>query len=108
MFTFRHPNDGHLLNGRGAEGRSRATSRASRLGTHWLRRLGAGGSLLLLMSLFIVGNLLCAIAPPYGFLMAARVVTAFCHAAFFGIAVVAAADLVPPSRRASAWSRGMR
>src|ERR1700694_5728644 len=52
MFTFRHPNDGRLLNGRGAEGRSRATSRASRLGTYLLRRLGAGGSLLLLLSLF--------------------------------------------------------
>jgi DHA1 family inner membrane transport protein len=34
--------------------------------------------------------------------MAARVVTAFAHAAFFGIAAVVAADLVAPNRRASA------
>ncbi len=34
--------------------------------------------------------------------MAARVVTAFCHAAFFGIGSVVAADLVPRTRRAQA------
>jgi DHA1 family inner membrane transport protein len=34
--------------------------------------------------------------------MGARIVTAFCHAAFFGIGSVVAADLVPPNRRASA------
>lgn len=55
-----------------------------------------------LMSLFILGNVLCAIAPNYEFLMVARVVTAFCHAAFFGIGSVVAAELVPPNKRAQA------
>ncbi|MCK0209814.1 MFS transporter [Starkeya koreensis] len=55
-----------------------------------------------LASMFVVGNLLCAIAPDYWFLMGARVVTAFCHGAFFGIGAVVAASLVPPNQRASA------
>ncbi|TWC71365.1 MFS transporter [Herbaspirillum sp. SJZ099] len=55
-----------------------------------------------LMSLFILGNILCAIAPSYAFLMVARVVTAFCHAAFFGIGSVVAAELVAPDKRAQA------
>ena len=59
-------------------------------------------ALINLMLLFIVGNMLCAVAPNYHFLMAARVVTAFCHAAFFGIAAVVAAELVPREKRAQA------
>ncbi len=55
-----------------------------------------------LMGLFIAGNVLCALAPSYGLLMAARIVTAFCHAAFFGIGSVVAADLVPRNKRAQA------
>ncbi|RUU27720.1 MFS transporter [Mesorhizobium sp. M6A.T.Ce.TU.016.01.1.1] len=52
--------------------------------------------------LFVVGNLLCAIAPNYWLLMAARVFTAFGHGAFFGIGSVVAASLVPRNKRASA------
>ncbi len=59
-------------------------------------------TLLGLASTFVLGNLLCAIAPDYWTLMAARVVTAFCHGAFFGIGAVVAASLVPPNQRASA------
>ena len=59
-------------------------------------------ALLILMGIFVVGNLLCAIAFDYGFLMAARVVTALCHGAFFGIGSVVAASLVPENRKASA------
>lgn len=55
-----------------------------------------------LASVFVIGNLLCAIAPDYWFLMGARVVTAFCHGAFFGIGAVVASSLVPPNQRASA------
>jgi DHA1 family inner membrane transport protein len=55
-----------------------------------------------LMGLFIVGNVLCAMAPNYAMLMIARVVTAFCHAAFFGIGSVVAADLAPRGKRAQA------
>jgi DHA1 family inner membrane transport protein len=55
-----------------------------------------------LIGIFILGNLLCAIAPGYAVLMAARIVTAFCHGAFFGIGSVVAAGLVAPNRRAQA------
>ena len=59
-------------------------------------------ALMSLIGVFIVGNLLCAIAPGYWVLMGARIVTAFCHGAFFGIGSVVAADLVAPNRRAQA------
>jgi DHA1 family inner membrane transport protein len=59
-------------------------------------------TLLGLMGLFVAGNLLCAVSPNYGALMGARIVTAFCHGTFFGIASVVAADLVAPNRRAHA------
>lgn len=52
--------------------------------------------------LFVLGNLLCAIAPTYWTLMAARVITALGHGAFFGIGSVVAASLVPANKRASA------
>jgi DHA1 family inner membrane transport protein len=59
-------------------------------------------ALVVLMGIFIVGNLLCALASDYNVLMFARVVTALCHGAFFGIGSVVAANLVPANRRASA------
>ena len=59
-------------------------------------------ALLILMGIFILGNLLCALSTGYGLLMAARVVTALCHGAFFGIGSVEAASLAPPNRKASA------
>ncbi|WP_028231456.1 MFS transporter [Paraburkholderia mimosarum] len=59
-------------------------------------------ALMRLIGIFIVGNLLCALAPNYSILMAARIVTAFCHGAFFGIGSVVAAGLVAPNRRAQA------
>lgn len=55
-----------------------------------------------LAMLFVLGNLLCAIAPTYWTLMVARVITAFGHGAFFGIGSVVAASLVPKNQRASA------
>jgi len=59
-------------------------------------------ALLFLVGIFILGNLLCAIAPTYGLLMAARVVTAVCHGTFFGLGAVVAATIVPPQMRARA------
>ncbi|CNF12443.1 MFS transporter [Yersinia mollaretii] len=59
-------------------------------------------TLLLLMVIFIIGNLMCAMAYSYDFLMLARVITALCHGAFFGIGAVVASNLVAPNRRASA------
>lgn len=65
-------------------------------------RLPRKRTLLLLMLIFILGNLLCATASGYSFLMLARVVTALCHGAFFGIGAVVASRLVAPERQASA------
>jgi DHA1 family inner membrane transport protein len=59
-------------------------------------------ALLLLMSIFIVGNVFCALAPDYPALMIARVITSFAHGCFFGIGSVVAASLVAQKKRASA------
>lgn len=58
--------------------------------------------LLGLMGIFIAGNFYCAIAPDYGSLMAARILTSFCHGAFFGLGAVVAGEVVAPHRQASA------
>nr|WP_304665401.1 MFS transporter [Pseudomonas savastanoi] len=65
-------------------------------------KLPRKAALVTLMGIFIIGNLLCALASYYNVLMFARVVTALCHGAFFGIGSVVAAGLVPANRRASA------
>ncbi|MBP0439392.1 MFS transporter [Tianweitania sediminis] len=57
-----------------------------------------------LATMFVVGNLFCALAPNYWTLMVARVVTAFGHGAYFGIGSVVAASLVPRNQRASAMA----
>lgn len=59
-------------------------------------------ALIFLLGLFIAGNACSAIAPGYYTLLAARVLTAFCHGAFFGIGAVVAASLVPANRQAQA------
>ena len=51
--------------------------------------------LLAFMSLFVLGNVLCALAPTYSLLIAARVVVACGHGLFFGIATVVATRLLP-------------
>ncbi|MBP1182739.1 MFS transporter [Methylobacterium sp. PvR107] len=61
-------------------------------------------ALLALMGVFLIGNLGCALAPSYGLLMAARILTAFAHGAFFGIGAVVARDLVPRTKRTQAVS----
>jgi DHA1 family inner membrane transport protein len=58
--------------------------------------------LMLLMGLFVAGNLISAAAPSFGLMLAGRVVTSMAHGAFFGIGSVVAADLVDPRRRAGA------
>ncbi|MEV6124263.1 MFS transporter [Streptomyces sp. NPDC052077] len=58
--------------------------------------------LMLLMGLFIVGNLLSALAPAFGVMLAGRIVASLTHGAFFGIGSVVAADLVAPERKAGA------
>ncbi|TAJ69750.1 MAG: MFS transporter [Phenylobacterium sp.] len=66
------------------------------------RRLPRKSTLLMLMGIFTIGNLACALAPTYEALMAARLVTALAHGTFFGVGSVLAAQLVAPDKRASA------
>jgi DHA1 family inner membrane transport protein len=60
--------------------------------------------LLAMTAIFTVGNAAAALAPNYGFLLAARVLTALPHGAFFGVGAVVAAGLVAADRRARAVS----
>ncbi len=60
------------------------------------------GVLLGLMIIFTIGNAACALAPNYGLLMTARVLTALAHGTFFGVGAVMATNLVPAEKRASA------
>lgn len=65
-------------------------------------RLPRKNVLLGLMVLFVVGNLLSAVASSYEVMLAGRVVAALCHGAFFGIGSVVAASMVAPAKRAGA------
>ncbi len=67
-----------------------------------LARVERKRALVILMGMFLAGNLLCALAPNYGLLLAARILTALCHGAFFGIGSIVAANLVPRNQRAQA------
>ena len=67
-----------------------------------LARVDRKRALLLLMGLFAFGNTMCALAPGFGLLLGARILTALCHGAFFGIGSVVAAQLVPKQERAQA------
>lgn len=58
--------------------------------------------LILLMAIFTLGNVACALAPSYGLLMAARIVTSLAHGTFFGVGSVVATSLVPAEKKASA------
>ncbi len=61
-------------------------------------------SLLCLLGLFTIGQAACALAPSYEWLVAARVIVAGCHGAFFGIAAIVATRLVPAERAGRAVS----
>ncbi|GLJ80541.1 MFS transporter [Microbacterium imperiale] len=58
--------------------------------------------LLGLVVLFILGNLISALAPTYGLMLLGRIVAALCHGAFFGIGAVVAAEMVAPERKSAA------
>ncbi|EIT87208.1 hypothetical protein A374_01384 [Fictibacillus macauensis ZFHKF-1] len=58
--------------------------------------------LLLVMLLFILGNLCAAIAPTFSVLLIGRIISALAHGVFMSIAAVIAADVVAPNKRASA------
>jgi DHA1 family inner membrane transport protein len=62
-------------------------------------RMSRRALLLTLMALFTVGNLASAAAPSLGWMIALRFVTGLPHGAYFGVAALVAASLVPVSRR---------
>lgn len=66
------------------------------------RRVPRKAVLLSLMAIFTFGNAACALAPDYGLLMAARILTSLAHGTFFGVGSVVATSLVTEDKRASA------
>ncbi len=63
--------------------------------------------LLGLMSLFALGNILSALAPEFLSFTVLRFITGLPHGAYFGVAALVAASMVPPNRRARAVGRVM-
>ncbi|EIK97240.1 major facilitator family transporter [Pseudomonas sp. M47T1] len=63
--------------------------------------------LMLLMALYAVGNLATAFTPSFASLVAFRFISGLPHGAFFGIAAVVAASMVPANQRAGAVARVM-
>lgn len=66
------------------------------------RSLPRKTTLLVLMAIFTLGNIAAALSPSFGWLMAARIVTALAHGTFFGVGAMVATGLVAPERKASA------
>ncbi|MGF6113392.1 MFS transporter [Pseudomonas frederiksbergensis] len=67
-----------------------------------LGRFPTKKALILLMSIFVVGNLLSVVAPGYWTLLISRLITSLNHGAFFGLGSVLAASLVAKDKQASA------
>lgn len=63
--------------------------------------------LLALMGVFALGNILSALAPGFWSFTALRFITGLPHGAYFGVAALVAASMVPPHRRARAVGRVM-
>lgn len=55
-----------------------------------------------LVALFVVGNLLSAVAPDYRVMLLGRIVAALCHGSFFGIGSLVARGLGAPERKSRA------
>jgi DHA1 family inner membrane transport protein len=67
-------------------------------------RLSRRTLLIGLMALFALANGLTAFAPGYGWMLFFRFLSGLPHGAYFGIAALVAASLVPPARRAQSVS----
>jgi DHA1 family inner membrane transport protein len=70
-------------------------------------RLARRAQLLVLMAVFALGNALTALAPGFGWMIAARFLSGLPHGAYFGIAALVAASLVPQHRRSQAIGQVM-
>ncbi|MYY12526.1 MFS transporter [Streptomyces sp. SID4919] len=91
------PTAGHLVSGY-AVGVLLGAPLMTALGTKIPRKR----MLMALMGLFIVGNLVSALAPVFGLMLTGRVIASLTHGAFFGIGAVVAAELVAPHKKAGA------
>lgn len=65
-------------------------------------RIPKKAMLVVLMLLFIAGNLITAMASDMSIAIVGRIVTSLTHGAFFGIGSIIAADMVAPSKRVRA------
>lgn len=65
-------------------------------------RLSRKSLLMLLMAVFIIGNVVAATSASFELLIIARFITAFSHGVFFSIGSTIAVQLVPPHKKASA------
>ncbi len=72
--------------------------------TVFTSRFSQRNVLISLMIVFSLAQVLCAIAPDYGLLLAARLLSACAHGVFFGAGNVVVVGLVPPERRGAAFS----
>ena len=72
--------------------------------TIFTSRFSQRNVLICLMIVFSIAQVLCAIAPDYGLLLAARLLSACAHGVFFGAGNVVVVALVPPERRGAAFS----
>lgn len=68
-------------------------------------RMAKRSLLLLLMALFAIGNGLSALAPTYHWMLLFRFLSGLPHGAYFGIAMLVAALLVPAAQRTQAVAR---
>ncbi len=72
--------------------------------TVFTSRFSQRNVLICLMIVFSIAQVLCAIAPDYGLLLAARLLSACAHGVFFGAGNVVVVALVPAERRGAAFS----
>lgn len=68
-------------------------------------RLSRRTMLIALMALFAIGNALSATASSYALLLAFRFIAGLPHGAFFGVAALVAASLVPAQKRAQSVAK---
>ncbi|ABM06966.1 MFS transporter [Paenarthrobacter aurescens] len=67
-----------------------------------MSRMDRKAALALLLGVFVIGNVLSALAPDYWTMMAGRIIAALAHGAFFGIGSVVAAGMVDRAKKAAA------
>ncbi|TXS42134.1 MFS transporter [Streptomyces sp. uw30] len=58
-----------------------------------------------MMGVFILGNVIAALAPGFGWLVAGRIVSALAHSTLIAVFVASARDMAPPHRRAASGAK---